>query len=419
MSTQAAENAFEEYRVDKPAHVPDEAVVEMNYRTFGGSGDAGFAALGDYHLAWKDLQDADGPPLRWTPLNGGHWIATTAETVAEVLDNADRFSSRYLILPKEVASVYKFVPLSLDPPEHRPYRSVLNPLFSHKVVREKEPGARALAIELIEGFRENGGCEFVSEFANIFPVSIFHQLVGLPEEERERLRVMATFNSGVNSADAVADGIARIEEFLGPILKERRENPGDDLFSGLLQSKVDGRPLTDEEAMMMCSQLFVAGFHTTAGTLSFIMRYLAENPEMRDELRADPKKLPVKLDELVRRFPVVCIPRVATRDTELGGMRVLEGDPVYVPLVLYNFDDAVFDHSMEVDFSRRGELHSAFGRGVHRCPGSVLALIEITVVLQEWLARIPDFWIDPDDKLLTKGGSVAGFDRLSLRWSTD
>lgn len=417
MSTQTVEEARERYRVEKPAHVPIEAVVEMDYRTFGGSEDAGFAGLNDYHLAWKDFQDADGPPLRWTPLNGGHWIATTAETVAEVLDNADRFSSKYLVLPKDVAEVYTFIPLSLDPPEHRPYRSILNPLFSHKIVREKEPGARALAIELIEGFRENGACDFVAEFANIFPVAIFHQLVGLPPEERERLRVMASVNAGQPNPDAVVDGLQQIADFLSPILAERRANPGDDLFSGLLHSKVDGRDLTDEEAMMMCQQLFVAGFHTTAGTLSFIMRYLAENPAMREELRADPKKLPIKLDELVRRFPVVCIPRVATQDTELGGMQVLEGDPIYVPLVLYNFDDTVFEHSMDVDFTRRGELHAAFGRGVHRCPGSVLALIEITVVIQEWLARIPDFWIDPDDEVLTKGGSVAGFDRLKLRWN--
>ena len=416
MSTQTAENASEEYRVNKPAHVPEEAVVEMNYRTFGGSDDAGFSGLKDYHLAWKGLQDANGPPLRWTPLNGGHWIATTAETVAEVLDNADRFSSKYLVLPKEVAEVYTFIPLSLDPPEHRPYRSILNPLFSHKIMRKKEPGARALAIELIEGFYENGSCDFTTEFANIFPVAIFHQLVGLPPEERERLRVMAGVNAGRPNPDAVVNGLQQIADFLEPILAERRANPGDDLFSGLLQSKVKGRALTDKEAMMMCQQLFVAGFHTTAGTLSFIMHYLAENPAMRDELRSDPKKLPIKLDELMRRFPVVCIPRVATQDTELGGMRVLEGDPIYVPLVLYNFDDAVFDHPMAVDFTRRGELHAAFGRGVHRCPGSVLALIEISVVVEEWLARIPDFEIDPGDEVVTKGSSVAGFDRLPLRW---
>jgi len=401
------------YRVAPPAHVPASAIIELNYHTFGGHGDAGFQ--GDHQLAWKTLQHDGGPALRWTPMNGGHWIAMRANLIGDVLDQPDLFSSRILALPKEVGEVYRFIPLSLDPPEHTPYRSLLVPLLSAKVVRDKESDVRTLARDLVDKVFERGRCDYVAEFANILPISIFHQLVAFPEQERERLRQMA-YSANAASPASVASMLQQIADFLAPIILERRQNPGSDLVSQLLQGEVGGRPISDQEVMHMCQQLFIGGFHTTAGTLGFVTMHLARHPELRARLAAEPDRTKGRLNELMRRFSMVGIPRTATRDCTLGGQVIRKGEAVYLPLVLYNLDEAVFAAPLEVDFDRKAIPHATFGRGIHKCPGSALGMTEVAVAIEEWLKRIPDFRIEEEEAVRIKGGSVGGVERLPLVW---
>lgn len=402
------------YRVAPPEHVPSSAIVELNYHTFGGHGDAGFE--GDHQRAWKTLQDDGGPALRWTPLNGGHWIAMRASLIGDVLDQPDLFSSRILALPKEVGEVYRFIPLSLDPPEHTPYRSLLIPLLSAKVVRDKEADVRQLARDLVDKVVERGRCDYVAEFANILPISIFHQLVAFPEHERERLRQMA-YSANAASPASVASMLQQIADFLVPIILERRQNPGSDLVSQLLQGEIGGKPISNEDVMHMCQQLFIGGFHTTAGTLGFVTMHLARHPELRNRLAAEPERTKGRLNELMRRFSMVGIPRTATRDCTLGGQLIQKGEAVYLPLVLYNFDETVYERPLEVDFNRKAIPHATFGRGIHKCPGSALGMTEVAVAIEEWLKRIPDFRIEDEQQVRIKGGSVGGVERLPLVWN--
>ncbi|MFN3232053.1 MAG: cytochrome P450 [Alphaproteobacteria bacterium] len=320
----------EQFRVERPAHVPEEAVVEIDYHLFGGAADPRLKPGMAYQEAWKEIQDTDGPDMRWTPFNGGHWIPMKGELINEVLQNPDRFSSKYIALPKEVGELYDFIPLTLDPPEQTPYRAILNPLLSHKVVRPKEAPVRALAVDLIEGFMDKGECDYVRDFANILPVATFHELVGLPEEEREELRELAT-SGDQTKPESIELMLQKIEGYLRPHLKRRREEPGTDLFSGLLHSHVGDRPITDDEAMHMCKQLFVAGFHTTASSMTYAMYQMAKEKWLRDEIASDLPNVRFKVEELLRRFAMVSIPRTATCDTTLGGQEIKEGDPILLP----------------------------------------------------------------------------------------
>ena len=144
---------------------------------------------------------------------------------------------------------------------------------------------------------------------------------------------------------------------------------------------------------------------------------MAKFPEMRENLKSDPKRIRHKVEELLRRFAMVGIPRTATVDCTLGGMPVKAGEPVFLPLILYNLDDDIFPNPLEIDFSRRGTLQAGFGRGVHRCPGSVLGVVEIAVSLEEWLTRIPVFEVDDSQKIRTNAGGVAALQSLPLRWT--
>jgi cytochrome P450 len=401
------------YRVPVPDHVPAEAVIELDYHTFGGDLDPAFA--GDHQLAWKRLQEDGGPELRWTPLNGGHWIAMRAQLIGAVLDQPDLFSSRYLALPKEVGAMYRFIPLSLDPPEHGLYRALLVPLLTAKVVHDKEAHIRGLADALIDTVIERGHCDYVAEFANILPISIFHQLVDFPTEERERLRRMA-YAADAASAASVAAMLKAIGDFVAPLIARRRRHPGTDLISALLKGEPGGRPITDEEALHMCQQLFIGGFHTTAGSLGFITLHLARNPALQRELRARPERIKSRVNELMRRFSLVGIPRTATRDCTLGGQHIRAGDAVYLPLVLFNFDEQLFQSPLDVDFERKPVPHVTFGRGIHKCPGQALGMTEIALALEAWLIRVPEFRLDETIRVRIKGGSVGGVENLPLRW---
>lgn len=406
-------SAATRYRVPVPAHVPPEAVVELDYHTFAGDADPDFS--GDHQLAWKALQDDGGPDLRFTPLNGGHWIAMRAGLIGEVLDHPELFSSRILALPKEVGAVYRFIPLSLDPPEHGLYRALLVPLLTAKTVHEKEADIRALSDRLIDAVVPRGHCDYVAEFANILPISIFHQLVNFPAEDRERLRRMA-YAANAASAESVAAMLKAIGDFVAPLIAERRENPGQDLISALLQGQPGGRPITDEEALHMCQQLFIGGFHTTAGTLGFVMLHLARNPALQEELRRAPERIKGRVNELTRRFSLVGIPRTATRECTLGGQTIRAGEAVYLPLVLYNFDETVFERPLDVDFERKAIPHATFGRGIHKCPGQALGMTEIAIALEAWLTRVPAFRLADDARIRIKGGSVGGVENLPLVW---
>lgn len=401
------------YRVPVPDHVQADAIIELDYHTFGGDLDPEFA--GDHQIAWKALQDDGGPDLRWTPLNGGHWIAMRAPLIGEVLDQPELFSSRILALPKEVGAMYRFIPLSLDPPEHGLYRALLVPLLSAKVVHDKEEHIKALANALIDGVIEQGHCDYVAEFANILPISIFHQLVDFPAEERERLRKMA-YAANAASAGSVAAMLKSIGDFVAPLIVERRQHPGEDLISALLKGEPGGRPITDEEALHMCQQLFIGGFHTTAGSLEFITLHLAKNPDLQRELRSRPDRIKSRVNELMRRFSLVGIPRTATRACTLAGQEIREGDAVYLPLVLFNFDEQLYPSPLDVNFERRSVPHVSFGRGIHKCPGQALGMTEIALALEAWLARIPEFRLDDAARIRIKGGSVGGVENLQLRW---
>ncbi len=406
-------SAATRYRVNVPDRVPANAVIELDYHTFGGDADPDFQ--GDHQLAWKALQDDGGPDLRFTPLNGGHWIVMRADLIGQVLDQPELFSSRILALPKEVGEVYRFIPLSLDPPEHGRYRSLVVPLFTAKMVHEKEADIRALSNTLIDAVIERGHCDYVAEFANILPISIFHQLVAFPEEERERLRRMAYAANAV-SAQSAAGMLKAIGDFIAPLIAARRKDPGPDVISALLQGQPGGRPITDEEALHMCQQLFIGGFHTTAGTLGFLTLHLAKNPDSQKELREAPDRIKGRVNELMRRFSLVGIPRTATRPCTLGGQQIREGEAVYLPLVLYNFDEAIFERPLDVDFSRKAIPHATFGRGIHKCPGQALGMTEIAIALEAWLTRIPEFRLEDNARIRIKGGSVGGVENLPLTW---
>jgi cytochrome P450 len=393
----------------RPAHVPADRVADLDVYALPGMTE-------DYQQAWRDAQAAN-PELVWTPRNEGHWIAMRGEVLAEVQSDHARFSSRIIILPKSIGEMHGLIPTTIDPPEHRPYRLLLNASMAPAAVRRMLPDIRATAINLIDGFIADGRCDFTHQYARIFPIRIFMAMVGLPMADAPSIQLWA--ESMTRPAPVMPFDVAKAAfyAYLEPILAERRSGSGEDLISHIVNADFDGRDLTEDEALSLCTQILIAGVDTVVNFLGFVMLFLARNPEARHELAAAPAMIPQATHELFRRFGLVTIARAVRDDMDYRGVSLKAGELVALPTVVHGLDDTINECPMQVDFARLRSRHSAFGNGPHLCPGQELARTEVAVTIEQWLARIPDFAVAEDSDTGCGGGIVGSVNRLCLEWA--
>ncbi|UXJ50277.1 cytochrome P450 [Pseudomonas citronellolis] len=387
-----------------PEHVPEERVVDFDFMHPPG-------AESDVHAAWKTLHN--GPDVVWSPYNGGHWIATRAEDIETIQKDHSRFSHARVTVPR--SDDVRLVPLELDPPEHTAYRTLITPPFLPQAIASMESDVRALTIELIEGFKDKGECEFVSEFAKMLPIVIFLRLVDLPQADRLQLLEMAELSvRGDLEERQRSQGM--LMGYIGKWVQERTSNPGKDLISLIVNAKIDGQPIPPERMFGMLVVVLFGGLDTVAAMMSFICRFLAEHPAERRRLAESPELILTAVDELIRRHGVTNTARVVVEDMEFKGVQLKKGDQIQIPNALFGLDERRFGNPMEIDLERKPVLHAAFGNGPHRCPGSFLARTEIKVFLQEWLKRIPEFEIKAGEHPRCASGMVNGMLYLPLQW---
>ena len=394
-----------------PAHVPRELVVDFDI--YGSS-----TGSDDYLVAWSRFQQEIGHRVIWTPRNGGHWVAMRGPGVLAVYNDPERFSSDSFGVPVAEGEQIPLGALIVDPPEHRFYRGFLDKGMSLLVVRANEAAIRARAISLIEGFQARGHCDFVKEFADVLPLSVFLSLVGLPLEDREMLSAWTA--DTVRGADLAAreSAFQSLAAYLDPVIEQRRANPGDDMFSAIATLKVGERALTQHEAVGAAIHLCMAGLDTVASLLVFVTAHLARHPDLRRQLIAEPEKIPAAVAEGIRRFAIVIMSRRVRADIEFEGVQLKANDMISAPSMLHNLDPDIYADPLRFDLGRRVGKVATFGDGIHRCPGALLGRAELTITLQEWLKRIPDFELADQQSLKVVGGIVACMEHLPLRWPT-
>lgn len=387
-----------------PAHVPPALVRDFDFLG---------EVEGDLWDWWGRLQD--GPEVFFTPRNGGHWVLTRHRDIAEVMADYTRFSSRKQTLPVE-GKPFSLPPIEVDPPLHGDFRRLIAPWFTPKAMGTMEADARALCVELIEGFRERGRCEFVSEFALIMPIGIFLKLVDLPASDRLPLLDIAEKMVRGNAAEQ-AEGFAGAFAYLDEKLAERRRNPGTDMLSAILSGTIDGgRKLTDEEARLMGALLLAGGLDTVAGMMGFITMHLARNDEDRRLLATEPARIHTAVEEFLRRHQSANVAREVVADTEFRGVLMKAGDMVLTPTSMAAIDEREYPDPLAIDFDRANKRSLVFGSGPHQCIGAFLARTEIRVFLREWLARIPDFRIAPGEVPRVMAGRGNTVSYLPLEW---
>ncbi|MBB2694955.1 UNVERIFIED_ORG: cytochrome P450 [Rhizobium esperanzae] len=399
-----------------PEHVPPEMVKDFSLFTSPGMERM---PNGDPHAAVACLHN--GPRIFYSPCNTrdgrGTWVIVRAQDQRKLLQDTGTFSSHRSLFASALGENWPLIPLELDPPAHSVFRSLLNPLLSPRRIMELEPAVRDRAIALISKISASStSCDILTDFAFPFAVSIFLRLLGLSDE---RLNTFVGWGKDLLHGDGIRRTAAArtILAFIDELAAMRRKEPADDFMTFVVQAKVDGRLLRDQEIHGIGVLLFVAGLDTVATAIGFDLAYLARNPTEQELLRSKPDRIVLAAEELLRAYSTVQMIRVATKDINFEGAPIRKGDYISCATMIANRDPVEFENPNTIDLAREDNRHTAFAYGPHRCLGSHLARREIVIGLEEWLSRIPDFRIKDGTAPITYGGHVFGIENLILDWS--
>jgi cytochrome P450 len=357
----------------------------------------------------------DGP-------SGPMGVVPHRQAVEEAFRHPEIFASTEAV---DLQNVRPLIPLGIDPPEHRKYRRILDPLFSPRAMALLEEPIAELANELMDAFEGQREVDFAASFSIPLPSQVFLTLLGLPLDE---LATFLAMKDGIirpehvvgcepGAPEAIAHQkrtAASIYEYFETLLDERAADPRDDLVTGFLDTEIDGQKLTREDICDICFLFLIAGLDTVTASLDCMFAFLARNPDHRRQIVDDPSLIPAAVEELLRwETPVMGVVRQTTRDTELGGCPIPAGQTVTLLIGSANTDGDELGDGEDVRFDRENNRHLAFGGGVHRCLGSHLARQELRVALREWHERHPDYSIKPGTELEYTTG-IRSIDRFPM-----
>ena len=359
---------------------------------------------------WDELRTSC--PVPHTERRGGAYLTTRYEDAVAVARDTDNFSSRDVgIQPtKEGAVLLSAPPITSDPPFHTEARRILLKYFSPKTILLLEEKTRSICDELLDAIADQETADAAGDYAQHIPVRIIAHMLGIPEEDEDRFTGWAIklFQQSSYDPDANADAIREVLAYFDEQVTDRRNERRGDLISELIDTELDGAPLTHKHVLGTCFLLLLAGIDTTWSGIGASLWHLATHPADRDRLLAEPELMDSAVEEFLRAYSPVTMARVAANDTDIAGCPVHEGDKVYLSFPAANRDPEQFDRPDEVLIDRQKNRHVAFGVGIHRCLGSNLARMEMRVAIQTWLDRYPGFALVEGAHVEWRGTQVRG-----------
>jgi cytochrome P450 len=352
-------------------------------------------------------------PIAWTDTYGGHWVAAGGHEVFELarcphLSNdhdvrGERRGYKGISIPTMIeAENFRGGMLEMDDPEHRYYRTALNPYLSPAAVKRWEPFIDEVVRACLDERIEEGKIDFVDDLANIVPAVLTLAMLGVP------LARWTTYNEPAHASVYTppdSPHAARVRELymamgadLYANLTEIRENPRPGIIDALATLRIDGEAPPDIELLGMLNLLIGGGFDTTTALTAHALEWLSQNPKERDRLSRDRAALLDPATEEFLRFftPAPGDGRTFSEDIQLGGISLTEGERLWLSWAMANRDPALFDDPDQIRLDRKGNRHFSFGLGIHRCIGSNLARTVFKSMLTAVLDRMPDYQCDPE-----------------------
>ena len=342
----------------------------------------------------------------------GCYMPTTYEAVRQVAYDTEHFSSRRVIVrdirPDAPQSA---PPITSDPPEHKPAKQLLLPPFTPDAMTKLEPRVRAICNELIDEFIAEGKCDAAERYTRHIPVRAIAHMLGIPDKDGDLIIkwIHEILELGIKDNDVLMGAVRDMNEYFFDQIEHRKKHPTDDLISTLMNARdKDGQPLSDAHVLGSLRLLLIAGIDTTWSAIGASLWHLAKTPADRERLIAEPELMPTAVEELLRAYAPVTMAREVMKETVISGCPVKPGNMVLLSFPAANRDPAMFPDAGKVVIDRKENRHAAFGLGIHRCVGSNLARMEMTVAIEEWLKRIPDFRLDPAGQVTWSEGTVRG-----------
>ena len=364
-------------------------------------------------------------PVAHSDRYGGTWLPVRHEDVCAIAKDTDTFSSNGVVVfdgrPEIPAPVGFAPPITSDPPFHRIAREFLLPAFAPKPIEAKRESARETCRELLDDLLaevEAGRTDIVDAalgYTQHVPVRVIADMLGVPRSDGDQFRIFIHQIMEVPGSGIKADYEDSIDFYLDKLIAQRATDPQDDLISHMTHATIAGQPLQHEHVRGTCGLLIIAGVDTSWSAIGASLWHMAQHPEDRRRWIEDPDVRPFAVEEFLRFYAPVTMARLVARDATFAGCSMRANDWVLLPFPAANRDPEAFEDADKFVIDRMRNRHVAFGLGIHRCLGSNLARMELTVALEEWMARIPDFELADPEGVRWSPGQIRGPRELPVR----
>jgi cytochrome P450 len=358
------------------------------------------------------LAELSQHPIFWTNSHDGYWVVTSHALAREVLRNAAVFSSHKNddmtggpTIPTTPGP--RLLPVETDAPYHRKFLKVLTPRFTRGAVERLRPWLEEFVADVIDRAVQMREFDIVHDIAEQIPAGAMVKYLGFPDEDRISFIQSAHAMLPASERPYAPDPKFGFDYSVGLIkalIAQRRAEPADDLMSHLISPEFD---LDDEEVLWLTFTILTGSSQSPVAFLGNSLLYLAQNPDLRDRLVADPGLIPAAGEELLRQTSSATgVARTVLEDITLGGVQVRKGDRLLVWLPSVNWDPAVFEHPEKADIDRPACPHMAFGLGAHLCTGAALIRTMFEVMMREVLTKMPNYEVDTTGQLRFEDSST-------------
>ena len=367
-------------------------------------------------------------PVYWHehPDGRGYWVLSKHADVVEVSRDAKTFSAErgfVLVddLPDDILDMARGQLLGMDPPKHGPLRRAVITRFTSRRLQALEPRIREIARGYMAAARDAGEVNFVESLAGDLPTAVIGSLLDIPSDKWPQMRRWSDLQTSASDPDlggtpeAVNQASVEMGTYGFELACERKDQGGDDLISLLINQEIDGQKVSEMEFASLFIQITVAGNETTRGRLSSGMHELIRRPELYERLEQHPEELPLAVEEMLRwTCPLHYFRRTATRDAEIRGQSIREGERVVMLYSSANFDDEVFSEPLHFDIRRDPNPHLAFGHGIHLCLGANLARLEARIFFEEFFRHFRGIEAT-GEPVFIRSNMVHGFKQMPVR----
>jgi cytochrome P450 len=356
-------------------------------------------------------------PVAHTDRYLGVYLPTRYEDVRAVAYDTEHFSSRRVVVRNvRPEPPIPSPPITADPPHHKFTKQLMLPPFTADEVAKLKPRAQAICSELIDKFIATGSCDAAQQYSRHVPVRVIAHMLGVPEDDGDLFIrwIHEILELGITDDAMLMKGIFAMSAYFAAQIEKRKTAPTSDLISTMMQARQNGEPLSDQHVLGALRLLLIAGIDTTWSAIGAALWHLAKTPEDRRRLVNEPELMPVAIEEFLRAYSPVTMAREVVKETAINGCPIKPGNMMMLSFPAANRDPDVFPDADKVILDRKENRHAAFGLGIHRCVGSNLARMEMTVALEEFLKRIPEFSLNGEVKW--SEGTVRGPRQLPIKF---